>query len=115
MSNMTDKQRRCIQFIERMLEISYTGDDSKEAASNFISRNLENARKCQWFESQIMAMSIPGYSAHKDLYSGQDWETTEDNMDAVREMKDNLMCGMERGEALERFAEQSLLDKIERY
>lgn len=30
-------------------------------------------------------------------------------------MKDNLMCGMERGEALERFAEQSLLDKIERY
>ena len=115
MSNMTDKQRRCIQFIERMLEISYTGDDSKEAASRFISRNLENARKCQWFESQIMAMSIPGYSAHKDLYSGQDWETTEDNMDAVREMKDNLMCGMERGEALERFAEQSLLDKIERY
>lgn len=71
---MTDEQRRCIRFIERILEISYTGDDSKEAASRFISQNLGNAKKCQWFKSQ------------KDLYNGMGWETTGDNMDVDKEI-----------------------------
>jgi hypothetical protein len=42
-----------------MLEIKYEGTTDKEASA-FIGHNLEYARKCQFFESQ---MSIPVFSS----------------------------------------------------
>ena len=56
---MTDKQKRTIRFIENMLEIKYTGTTDKEA-STFIGNNLEYAKKCACFESN---MSMPVFSA----------------------------------------------------
>ena len=56
---MTDKQKRAIRFIEQMLDIKYKGTTDKEA-SLFIGNNLEYAKKCKAFESQI---SIPVFSS----------------------------------------------------
>jgi hypothetical protein len=56
---MTDKQKRAIHFIEQMLEVKYEGTTDKEASA-FIGNNLEYAKKCKAFESQI---SIPVFSS----------------------------------------------------
>lgn len=56
---MTDKQKRTICFIEKMLDVKYEGTTDKEASA-FIGHNLEYAKKCQAFESQI---SIPVFSS----------------------------------------------------
>ncbi len=55
---MTDKQRRTIKFIEHKLEIKYKGLSDRDAW-NFIHNNLDNAKKCAYFESQ---MTMPVYS-----------------------------------------------------
>lgn len=56
---MTEKQKRTIGFIERQLEIKYTGLSDKDAW-NFINKNLDNAKKCAYFELQ---MSMPVFHA----------------------------------------------------
>ena len=52
---MTEKQKRTIRFIENKLEIKYKGHSDVDASA-FIGKNLEYAKKCAFFESQ---MSIP--------------------------------------------------------
>lgn len=45
---ISDRQRRCIRFIERTLApdgIVYKGEDDRRAASEFISRYIDEARK----------------------------------------------------------------------
>ena len=76
---MTDKQKKAIRFIEQMLEVKYEGTTDKEASS-FIGNNLEYAKKCKAFESQI---SIPVFSSMMG--------NAEPNLDLDRDLSRELL------------------------
>lgn len=89
---MTDKQKRTIRFIEQMLDVKYKGTTDKEASS-FIGNNLEYAKKCKYFESQI---SIPVFSSmmgDAEPYLDLDRDLSKELL--IRDMqkgKDGLEC-----------------------
>ena len=61
---MTEKQKRTIGFIENALEIKFHGETDRDTWS-FINRNLENAKKCAAFESQ-MSIQVCSLNLGKD-------------------------------------------------
>ena len=101
---MTDKQRRAINFIESVLEIKYKGSSDKDAW-NFINKNLENAKKCAYFESQ---MSMPVFRASL----GTDEEPELDLKRGLsRELLiRDLMHGKSASEAMTNFAANLFLE-----
>ena len=71
---MSEKQKKAIAFIERMLEIEYHGR-TKADAWRFIHDNLDLAKKCYMFESY---MSIPVFSANMSSESEVDIDLDRD-------------------------------------
>lgn len=103
---MTDKQKRTILFIEKMLEIKYEGTTDKEASA-FIGHNLEYAKKCQAFESQI---SIPVFSSRMG--------DAEPDLDLDRSLSRELLIrDMQKGngalECLTNFAKNLVEENVE--
>ena len=103
---MTDKQKRAIRFIEQMLEIKYEGTTDKEASA-FIGRNLEYAKKCQAFESQI---SIPVFSSMMG--------DAEPNLDLERDLsRESLIRDIQKGkdglECMTNFARNLIKENLE--
>lgn len=103
---MTDKQRRAIRFIEQMLEVTYKGTTDKEASA-FIGNNLEYAKKCKAFESQI---SIPVFSSMMG--------NSEPNLDLDRGLsKELLIRDMQKGkdglECMTNFARNLIKENAE--
>lgn len=104
---MTDKQKRAIRFIEHMLEIKYEGTTDKEASA-FIGRNLEYARKCRFFESQ---MSIPVFSSVMG--------DAEPNLDLKRDLSREMLIrdmqkGKSKSECMTNFAANLIRENVER-
>lgn len=102
---MTDKQKRTIRFIERMLEVKYEGTTDKEASA-FIGRNLEYAKKCQYFESQI---SIPVFSSMMG--------DAEPDLDLDRDLSRELLIrdiqkGKDRLECMTNFARNLAIENM---
>lgn len=77
---MTEKQERAIKFIERELEIKYTGTSDSDA-SRFIGANLDRAKKCSYFESQ---MTI-------DVFGASFGEKREIKLDLKRDLSRELL------------------------
>jgi hypothetical protein len=103
---MTDKQRRAIRFIEHMLEIKYEGTTDKEA-STFIGHNLEYARKCRFFESQ---MSVPVFSSMMG--------NAEPNLDLKRDLSKEMLVrdiqkGKSKSECMTNFAANLIRENME--
>ncbi len=103
---MTDKQKRTIHFIEQMLEVKYEGTTDRDA-STFIGNNLEYAKKCQAFESQI---SIPVFSSIIG--------TSEPNLDLDRDLSKELLIrniqkGKDNLECMTNFARNLIKENAE--
>lgn len=103
---MTDKQKRAICFIEKMLEVKYEGTTDKEASA-FIRHNLEHAKKCQAFESQIF---IPVFSSRMS--------DAESDLDLHRDLSRELLIrDMQKGndalECLTNFAKNLIKENAE--
>ena len=103
---MTDKQKRAIRFIEQMLEIKYEGTTDQEASS-FIGNNLEYAKKCKFFESQI---SIPVFSSMMG--------DAEPNLDLDRDLSRELLIrdiqkGKDGVECMTNFARNLIKENVE--
>jgi hypothetical protein len=89
-----------------MLEIKYEGTTDKEA-STFIGHNLEYARKCRFFESQ---MSVPVFSSMMG--------NAEPNLDLKRDLsKEMLVRDMQKGksksECMTNFAANLIRENME--
>ena len=90
-----------------MLEIKYEGTTDKEASA-FIGHNLEHAKKCQFFESQ---MSIPVFSSTMG--------DAEPNLDLKRDLsKEMLVRDMQKGkdgtECMTNFAANLIKENTEK-
>lgn len=101
---MTEKQKRTIQFIEHELEIKYEGNTDFEASS-FIGKNLENAKKCAYFESQ-MSIPVARVSFGKD--DSNDYSL---NRDISREcLVRDIQHGKSGSECMTNFAQNLFLE-----
>ena len=103
---MTYKQKRAICFIEQMLEVKYEGTTDKEASA-FIGNNLEYAKKCKAFESQI---SIPVFSSMMGA--------AEPNLDLDRDLSRELLIrdiqkGKDGLECMTNFAKNLIRENVE--
>lgn len=101
---MTEKQKRTIQFIEHELEIKYEGNTDADA-SRFIGKNLENAKKCAYFESQ---MSIPVARMSLGSNDSNDYSL---NRDASRgRLVRDIQHGKSGSECMANFAQNLFLE-----
>jgi hypothetical protein len=89
-----------------MLEIKYEGTTDKEA-STYIGHNLEYARKCRFFESQ---MSVPVFSSMMG--------NAEPNLDLKRDLSKEMLVrdiqkGKSKSECMTNFAANLIRENME--